>query len=133
MYTTKAKINFYDCDPAGIMFFGNVYKLCHSVYEDFINSLPLDFDFWRGNDFAVPILHSEADYLQPLKTGDEISIEMSVLLLKKYMYELYFEIKNNNGELCDRVKTTHIFIDRETKKKIEMNDKIFNALKMYLK
>ncbi|MBK6915061.1 MAG: acyl-CoA thioesterase [Ignavibacteriales bacterium] len=133
MYTTKAKINFYDCDPAGIMFFGNVYKLCHSVYEDFINSLPLDFDFWGGNDFAVPILHSEADYLQPLKTGDEISIEMSVLLLKKYMYELYFEIKNNNGELCDRVKTTHIFIDRETKKKIEMNDKIFNALKKHLK
>ena len=133
MYTTKAKINFFDCDPAGIMFFGNVYKLCHSAYEDFIHSLSLDFDLWHENHFAVPILHSEADDLQPLKTGDERTIEMTVLLLKKYMFELYFEIKNKNGELCDRVKTTHIFIDRETKKKIEMNNKIYNALQEHLK
>lgn len=133
MYTTKAKINFFDCDPAGIMFFGNVFKLSHSAYEDFINSLNLNFNFWGQNKFVVPILHSEADFLQPLKTGDEITIEMSVISLKKYLFELYFEIKNKNGELCDRIKTLHIFIDKESKKKIEMDDKIFTALNRHLK
>lgn len=133
MFTVKREINFFDCDPAGIMFFGNIYKLCHSAYEEFINSLNLDFDFWAGNNFAVPILHSEADYLQPLKTGDQLTIEMSVLSLKKYMYELYFECKNKDGLLCDRIKTVHIYIDRETKKKIGMDLKIYNALQKHLK
>lgn len=132
MYSVRKQINFFDCDPAGIMFFGNVFKLCHSVYEEFINSLNLNFDFWAGNTFAVPILHSEADYLQPLKTGDEITIEMSVLSLKKYMYELYFECKNLKGEVCDRVQSVHIYIDLETKKKIEMNSKIYDALRKHL-
>ena len=133
MFSVTKQINFFDCDPAGVMFFGNIYKLCHSAYEEFINSLNLDFDFWTGNNFAVPILHSEADYLQPLKTGDEITIEMSVLSLKKYMYELYFECKNKNGEVCDRVKTVHIYIDRETKKKIEVNPNIYAVLQKHLR
>ena len=33
MFTIKRKINFFDCDPAGIIFYSRIFEFCHSAYE----------------------------------------------------------------------------------------------------
>jgi acyl-CoA thioester hydrolase/1,4-dihydroxy-2-naphthoyl-CoA hydrolase len=58
MFTIKRRINFYNCDPAGIMFYGNILFFCHSAYENLISSLKLPFDYWINDDFAVPIVQN---------------------------------------------------------------------------
>lgn len=83
MFITKKKINFFDCDPAGILFFGRVFELCHSAYEDLIASFNLKEDYWANDEYVVPILNSEAHYHKPMKYGETISVEIKVSKLKR--------------------------------------------------
>lgn len=59
MFTFSKKIDFFDCDPAGIMFYGRIFELCHSAYEAMIESFNLSEDYWTNDKFVVPIIHSE--------------------------------------------------------------------------
>ena len=132
MFTIKRRINFYNCDPAGIMFYGNIFFFCHSAYENLISSLNLPFDYWNNDDFAVPIVHSSADYLKPLITGDEIDIEISVTQLKESSFELSYNCMNLKGEMCAEVKTVHVFINKQTWKKTKMDAEIKEGLRQHL-
>jgi len=131
MFTIKRKVNFFNCDPAGIMFYGNIFYFCHSAYENLISSLDLDFDYWNNDDFFVPIVHSSADYLKPLKYEDDVVIEINVTQLKESSFELSYNCKNQLGELCANVKTVHVFINKETWKKKKMDITINEGLKSH--
>ena len=54
MFSIKKRINFYDCDPAGIFFFARVYELCHSAYEEMIQSFNLKEDYWTNDRLYCP-------------------------------------------------------------------------------
>ncbi len=132
MFYIQKRINFYDCDPAGIFFFARVYELCHSAYEEMIESFNLKEDFWTNDNFIVPILKSEASYHKPVKYADKISVEISVGNLKTSSFELDYEIKNINNEVCTKVKTVHIFVDKKTWKKTKIVEDVKRGLEMHL-
>ena len=131
MFITKKKINFYDCDPVGILFYGRVYELCHSAYEDLISSFELKENYWDNDEYIVPILHSEAHYHKPMKYGETISVEIKVPKLKSSSFELEYELKNEAGEECTVVKTVHVFVDKSTWKKREMGKDVKQGLQKY--
>jgi len=90
MFIFKKKINFYDCDPAGILFYGRVYELCHAAYESMIENFNLDEDFWTNENYIVPIISSEASYHKPIKYGDEVTVEIKVAKLRPSSFELEY-------------------------------------------
>jgi 1,4-dihydroxy-2-naphthoyl-CoA hydrolase len=98
MFINKTKIKFHDCDPAGILFYGRVYSLCHAAYEEMIESFKLPYDYWANENFIVPIIKSEASYHKPMKYGDEISVEVEVVQLKDSSFELEYVCKNKAGK-----------------------------------
>ena len=128
MFKTTKKINFYDCDPAGILFFANIFKLCHSAYEDLIASFNLKEDYWKNEEYIVPILNSEAHYHKPIKYGETITIEIIVSTLKSSSFELEYHCMNSEGEECTVVKTVHVFVDKTTWKKCEIKKEISTGL-----
>lgn len=132
MFSIKKRINFYDCDPAGIFFFARVYELCHSAYEEMIQSLNLKEDYWTNEDYIVPILKSEASYHKPVKYGEFIVIEINVNILRASSFELNYEIKNDKNEVCTKVKTVHIFVDKKTWKKKEIIEDVKAGLQKYI-
>ncbi len=128
MFKTKRKINFYDCDPAGILFFARIYELCHSAYEELISNFNLKEDYWSNNEYVVPILNSEAHYHQPIKYGETITIEITVIELKASSFELEYHCLNSKEEECTVVRTVHIFVDKASWKKCEMKKEIRDGL-----
>jgi 1,4-dihydroxy-2-naphthoyl-CoA hydrolase len=128
MFSIKKKIDFYDCDPAGILFFARIYELCHSCYEAMIESFNLRDNYWSNDDYIVPIIHSEAKYRNPFAYGQTANIELKVTSLKNSSFELQYECKNDRGELCTEVKTVHVLIDKKTWKKKPLNEEIKKGL-----
>lgn len=124
----KRKIDFYDCDPAGILFFARIYNLCHSAYEELVSSFGLKEDYWNNESYIVPIINSEAFYHKPYKYNDIAVIEVAVSQLKSSSFELSYLCKNQDGEKCVKVRTAHVFVDKKTWKKMEMPAKIKNSL-----
>jgi YbgC/YbaW family acyl-CoA thioester hydrolase len=132
MFKCERRINFYDCDPAGILFFGRVYELCHSAYEELIESINLREDYWTNENYIVPILKSEAQYRKPIKYGETISVEINVTNLKSSSFELEYTCRNKNGAECVIVKTVHVFVDKATWKKSTMKALIHDGLLKHL-
>lgn len=131
MFKVNRRINFFDCDPAGIIFFSSVFDFCHSAYEMLIGSFELDEDYWDNPIYVVPIVHTECDYYKPLKYGDEISIEVFVSKLKTSSFELTYKLKIND-EVCASVKTVHVFVSRENWNKMEITTEIMIGLQRNL-
>ncbi|NWF88536.1 MAG: acyl-CoA thioesterase [Ignavibacteriaceae bacterium] len=133
MFISKRKINFYDCDAAGILFYARIYELCHSVYEEMIQSFNLKEDYWSNEDYVVPIIHSEANYKKPLVYNSFVEIELSVRTLSTSAFKLFYSCKNEAGEICVEVETTHVFVDKKTWKKKSIKDDVRAGLTKHLK
>jgi len=131
MFTTKSKIYFYDCDPAGIMFFANIFKFAHSAYEDFMKCLETEQNYFLNSNFVLPIIHSEADYLLPLKAGDEVEINVIVSQLKNSSFELSYNVYVSDKTVA-KVKTVHVCVKKEGFIKTELPEDLHNKLKGYL-
>jgi acyl-CoA thioester hydrolase/1,4-dihydroxy-2-naphthoyl-CoA hydrolase len=131
MISLKKKINFYDCDPAGILFYGNIFHICHSAYEELVSTFKLEIDYWQNHDFVVPIINTNADYLKPFRNGDSVIVKLSVTDVRKSSFELSYECFNQDDELCVEVKTVHVIIDKKNWKKKELLSEIIEGLKFH--
>jgi YbgC/YbaW family acyl-CoA thioester hydrolase len=132
MHKFKKTINFYDCDPAGIIFFSTIFEICHSAYEDLIRTFKLKTDYWNSKNYAVPIIHTEGEYLLPLKPGNIVTVEVSVSRLKESSFELKYICKNEDDKVTNEVKTVHIFVDKKQWKKTPIDPEVKNNLSKHL-
>jgi len=133
MHRFYKTINFYDCDPAGVLFFARLFEICHSAYEDLINSFKLESDYWNNNTYAVPIVHTEGEYMLPLKAGDKVIIETMVSKLKESSFELKYVLKNAEGKITNEGKTVHIFVDKMKWKKIPISPEVKDNLAKHIR
>ncbi|MFO7525787.1 MAG: acyl-CoA thioesterase [Ignavibacteriaceae bacterium] len=130
-FTIKRRINFYDCDPAGIIFYSRVFEFAHSAYEQLIQSIEKDEDYWNNDKYIVPIIKTEANYIKPIKNGDEITINVKVNQLRSSSFELQYEMLNESGEPLCSVKTVHVFVNKQSWEKMDMPGNIKRGLEIY--
>ena len=131
MIKVKRKIQFHHCDPAGIMFYSRIFDFCHSAYEELINQVELEEDYWQNEKFVVPIIKSEAQYLVPISYDEEITIELTVNNIRNSGFELNYKCINEEEETCALVKTVHVFIDAESWEKIEIDPQVKSELEKH--
>ena len=127
MFNTKIRINFYDCDPAGILFFANLFKFAHTAYEQMMESFKMSINFFDDDKDVLPILAADSKFIKPIKAGDNIEISISVTVLKKSSFELSYSFKNED-ELFAEVKTVHVCVDKSEFSKIEIPAELYDSL-----
>ncbi len=78
LHTLRQRIEFGHCDPAGIVFFVEFFRMCNALFEDWFNDrLKLSFaDEFFVHDHMFPLVHTEADFQSALRMGDEIEISL---------------------------------------------------------
>ncbi|MBI9070978.1 MAG: acyl-CoA thioesterase [Melioribacteraceae bacterium] len=131
MFKTKEKIRFHDSDPAGILFYGNIFKLVHSACEDMISSFSMNLNYYADEKFVFPLVHAEADYIKPIRTGDNVEIEIGVYILGETSFTLEYVITNNADEILANVKTVHVCVSKENFKKSLLPEELRNNLELH--
>lgn len=96
-----------------------------------ISSFNLKENYWMNEKYVVPIIHSESEYVKPIKYGDEITIVVQVSQLRDSSFELTYTIKRDKT-LCSHVKTVHVFVDKKSWKKKEMCNDLKEGLKRHI-
>ena len=129
MFTAKVKVYFYDADPAGIIFYASLFKYVHAAYEDFMRSLSTERNFFFDRDYILPIMHAEADYVKPIRVGDELTIEVNVSLLKNSSFELSYKFYKDGGQFTALAKTVHVCVLKEKFQKIELPKNFYDKLR----
>ncbi len=120
-YQQKITIYFDDCDPGGIVFFGNYYKLAHKVFEDYVRSLEIPWEHWFKNPkWVVPLRKSQAEYFQPLWAGQNYTFTVGIVKIGESSVTFEFKITNSQNALCSRLETTHVFVDPKKGRKMKV-------------
>jgi len=128
MFEQHAEVKLSHTDAAGLLFFAEHFKFAHSTYETFMKSIDCSLGrIIRDSDFLLPIVHAEADYKGGLCLGDEFDI-----FLKSEVgdssFVLSYSFKDSDGNVSAEIKTVHVSVNKETKKKIPLSEKLRKGL-----
>ena len=99
-------IRFHETDAAGVVYFARLLTLCHEAYEAALATVDIDLRafFSAAGGVAVPIVHTEADFYQPLRCGDAIAITLTPKQLSLHSFEITYTISNQpSGQALDKV------------------------------
>lgn len=132
MYNTVCKVNFFDADPAGIIFYASLFKFSHAAYEDFLKSLNTERDYFFDKEFVLPIVHAEADYLKPIKAGDLLNVNIDVSRLLKSSFELSYSFELADRSIAAKVKTVHVAVLKESFTKAFLPEDLYAGLGKHL-
>lgn len=133
MFKYNTQIRLHHTDAAGLLFFTNQLVLAHDAFESLFDKIGLNFKKHLINDkFLLPIVHIESDYKKPLHVGDHITIVVRVSHIGNSSFILDYKIKKGTT-LVGTVKTVHVTINKETKKKIPIPKHLLLALTRFNK
>lgn len=107
-------VAFQDVDAAGIVFFARIFRYFHDGYTAFLGAhgFPLHTAFTEGT-FTAPLVHAEADFLAPMRFGDEVDVCLVAVELVGSRVSFGFRIEGA-GAARAVGKTVHMFVDRDT-------------------
>jgi len=127
MFLTKERLNFYDCDPAGIIFFASLLKIAHTAYEKFFAEISPMRNFFFDDEIVLPIIHCEADYYKPLKAFAEIDVSVIVKEVRDNSFELNYKFEIDN-KLYAEAKTVHVCVDKKIFEKTNLPNQLKSKL-----
>ncbi|MBK9294714.1 MAG: acyl-CoA thioesterase [Oligoflexia bacterium] len=118
VFESQMTVPFHMADPAGIVFFGHIFSMAHSEYEKWLTQAVGNWDKWFNNpEWIAPIKKTTADYLSPMKAGQNIKVKIFIKATTESSFTTFFEFYNSDV-LCAQVEMLQVFCDKKTLKKI---------------
>jgi len=104
----KRTVRFGETDAAGVVHFLELFRWCHEAWEESLEKygivLQEIFPTTQINlsqlDVALPVVHCEANYFQPLYVGDIINIELNPEKINESSFVLRFKFKKNGEKIA---------------------------------
>ncbi len=118
MFTRTVTVRLHHTDAYGIIFFANQFKLCHDVFQDWLEEqgLPLPVTRTAVEALAV-VIRAESDYAAPIQLGDRLTIAYGVEKIGSTSFVNAFTLTNQAGVLVGKVRTVHVMTDPVTSAK----------------
>jgi 1,4-dihydroxy-2-naphthoyl-CoA hydrolase len=125
-------IPIQDIDAAGIVFFAHLFRYAHETYEHFMEHVdyPLKRLLEEGQ-LLLPLVHSEADFRQPLLHGEKLQVELHVRTIKNSSFILGYRMLDENGTERASLETVHVAVDKATRKPVNLPEALRKALAPY--
>jgi 1,4-dihydroxy-2-naphthoyl-CoA hydrolase len=128
MFETHTNVRLHDTDAAGLLFFGNYFRIAHAAYEDFMKSIGCGLDqIIKQSEYLLPIVHAEADYKEGLSLGDEMDVSLTAEV-SKTSFVVFFTFTDSNGNVAAKLKTVHVSVDKDTRQKIPLPKEVIRGL-----
>ena len=112
---TTRRIEWGECDPAGIVFYPNFFKMFDNATTLlFTAALGMTkYQFLNKYDCAgYPMVDTRARFLSPARFGDDVTIETSVTEIKRSSFQITHLLKNN-GVLAVEGFETRVWTGRD--------------------
>lgn len=134
IYSVKRTVKLQDVDAAGIVFFPRFLEYCHDAYFELLikNGIDLPHSISKG-EYILPLVHTEADFKDPLRFGDKIVVHVVNVKKAKSSYQVNYSVcrDDDTQKLCCTAQTVHAAISRTTFKPLKQVPKeVVDALKM---
>jgi len=115
VYRRETRIEWGDCDPAGIVFFPRYFALFDSCTTALLSqALGMSkYQFTRHYGFAgYPMVDTRARFLKPTKYGDDVVIETKISRFGRSSFDVQHRI-TLDGELCVECFDTRVWTAKD--------------------
>tara|TARA_Y100001968_G_C19412252_1_gene746968 strand:+ start:648 stop:1109 length:462 start_codon:yes stop_codon:yes gene_type:complete len=127
----KRTVRFGDCDPAGVIHFYQLFRWCHEAWEESLELYGLSsLDLFPGGEnfrddalIALPIIHCEANFRLPIKTGDNLEVILKPKRIDLTKFQVIFEFKINEQKVAIAL-LKHISINSQNRKRCQLPEGI---------
>ncbi|HZT26354.1 MAG TPA: thioesterase family protein [Pseudolabrys sp.] len=112
--TRKVRIEWGDCDPAGIIFYPRYFEIFDaSTAALFERALGLTkFEQLRRFDFAgYPLARTRAKFMRPTRFGDDVTVDSAITFGRSS-----FEVEHRltlDGAICVECAETRVWVVRD--------------------
>jgi 1,4-dihydroxy-2-naphthoyl-CoA hydrolase len=108
-------------DAAGIVFFARLFEYFHDTLVAWMDGAGMRLhEALKTGAWGAPLKHAEADFLRPLRFGDEIEVVVAAARLTGSELWAGFRVDRGGrgGEVCAVGTLVHVFLDMTTFKRI---------------
>ncbi|MBN2311191.1 MAG: acyl-CoA thioesterase [Candidatus Hydrogenedentes bacterium] len=129
MFVHTTTVTMHDADAAGILFFARHFAFAHDAYEAFLASRSLGFARMLSDEtYITPLVHAESDYKIPLHLGERVTVHLHVESIRKRKFCLRFELRNREDRVACEVRTTHVALDKGSRRAVPLPEELVHAL-----
>ncbi|APR78389.1 1,4-dihydroxy-2-naphthoyl-CoA hydrolase [Minicystis rosea] len=122
-------VRFQDVDAAGIIFYPRVLEYMSDVYIAMVMQSGWDLPKELGqSSVGTPLVHAEADYLSPLRFGDDVHVEIVGVRLGATSFTVGYRVRTKGGVVAAVGQTVHVCLDRATFKPQPIPDSLREIL-----
>jgi YbgC/YbaW family acyl-CoA thioester hydrolase len=128
----KMRVRFQDTDPAGIVFFANIFVYCHEAFEEMLRSFGLPLEEIIGSrEQTLPLGHAEADFKRPFRAGVMVTIRVAVARIGDRSFTLEYQMYDEPGHLLATAQTVHVAVDPRTGHSMPVAPRLRTALERH--
>ncbi len=133
IFKNQIQIKFHQADPAGIMYFAQIFTLAHDTFELFIQKAGYSWAEWfKENKYVVPIRRAESDYQRPFQAGETYDIDVVVAQFSTSSFQMHYTFKHGS-HVHAVVKMVHTCLDKKSFQKIDLPGEMKSKLLPFLK
>jgi 4-hydroxybenzoyl-CoA thioesterase len=108
----KTRIEWGDCDPAGIIFYGryfDIFDVATTVLLERALGMT-KFEYLEAYNFAGhPLVETRGRFLRPTRFGDEVAVETAVVDCGRSSFKLEHRL-SKAGKLCVEGYETRVWV-----------------------
>ncbi|MEA1888687.1 MAG: thioesterase family protein [Pseudomonadota bacterium] len=122
----------HDIDAAGVIFFAHFFRHAHDAYEAFMSDIGFSLDKLIREKQLLPLINSEADFQQPIRHGDNVSIQLQIKRIGNSSFTVNYRFLGQQNQQFATASTTHVYLDKDGRKSRALPEALRTELSKYL-
>ena len=121
MFTTRICVEFGDTDPAGLVYYPNIFHYCHVAMERFFaeHCGTSYSSLIHEKQIGFPTVRAEADFKVPIVYGDEVDVTIEVIEIGNSSIQFRYSVRRHLDQVvCAVVEQVHVAMDLTKRKSI---------------
>lgn len=128
MFTYQYQIKFSDCDPAGIMFFGNIFKICHDAFEELLVNEEIAEKYFSRSEHLFPVYTAKSSFVKKMELHKVIYLLVRCGEIRDNSFSLIYTIVDSDGNELASIDTVHISLNAGNGSKAALPDYLIDVL-----
>ena len=129
-FSTRIKVRFGDCDPAGLVYYPVIFHYCHVAMEEFFaERCGISYSRLMADErIGFPAVNVQAEFFTPLVYGDEAEVEVHVSRVGESSARFEYNVRRaSDSVLCARAVNVLVAMNLDERRAIPIPDKYRHA------
>ena len=129
-FSTRIKVRFGDADPAGLVYFVNVFHYFHVAMEEFFAArCGISYQNLMATErIGFPTVKVQAEFFTPLVYGDEAEVEVYVSRVGESSATFEYTVRRaSDNVLCARASNIQVAMNLDERRAVPVPDKYRRA------